>query len=378
MNDPLCVRFIRSNPVNPDPRVEKEASALVSQGYLTGVLGWDRTGTQPQHEKIGGISYDRLSIKAEYGTGIQNLPALLRWQVGVINWLIRHRKEYDLLHACDFDTVIPALVMKLVWGKRVIYDIFDYYADHLRATPTWIKQVIRFMDKKCIEWADGVILADDSRWGQIEGAVPQKCAVIYNSPVDCVGNFPKGDRKTREPGFSLAYIGLLQIERGILVLLEILGKHPEWSLDLAGFGGDEHSILERAANLPNVRWHSRVPYDRALELSASADVLFATYDPQIPNHRYASPNKIFEAMMLGKPIIVARGTNMDRIVDQHDCGIIVDYGNVRKLETALITLEADIELRSRLGRNARHAYESVYQWSEMASRLFELYASLQT
>lgn len=144
----------------------------------------------------------------------------------------------------------------------------------------------------------------------------------------------------RPPGrhLHLAYIGLLQVERGLLEMLEVLRRHPEWTLTLVGFGGDQEQILSLAQALPNVAWHGRIPYERAPQLSASADALFATYDPAIPNHRYSSPNKIFETMMLGKPTVVARETNMDRIIWQADCGLVVRYGDVEELEAVLSRL----------------------------------------
>jgi glycosyltransferase involved in cell wall biosynthesis len=179
--------------------------------------------------------------------------------------------------------------------------------------------------------------------------------------------------KSTTGDLRMAYIGLLQVERGLLQVLTVLRNHPEWHLDLAGFGGDEAIILNASANLPNVNWHGRVSYQQALQLSAAADVLFATYDPAIPNHKYSSPNKIFEAMMLGKPIIVAEGTNMDRMIADADCGYIVPYGDIPSLEKALQSLASNPELVRKLGVNARQAYETRYHWSLMSQRLTQLY-----
>src|SRR5574341_443556 len=159
-------------------------------------------------------------------------------------------------------------------------------------------------------------------------------------------------------------------------MLDVLRRHPDWTFDLAGFGGDQERILASAAGLANVNWHGRVPYERALQLSAAADALFATYDPAIPNHRYASPNKLFEAMMLGKPVIVCAHTNMDRIVADADCGLVLPYGDIPALEAALRRLASDAALRRRLGENARRAYEESYSWARMQTRLEALYASL--
>ena len=369
------ILFCRSNPVDPDPRVEREAAALRDAGYQVSIIAWDRTGSLPTKEVREGIILHRLSIQAAYAAGLGNLPALLRWLVGLTVWLVRHRKDFDILHACDFDTVYPALLCKGLCRKRVVYDIFDFYADHLQKTPDWIKEIIRRFDFLAVRWVDAVILVDKSRRRQIQGSRPKKVAVVYNSPRD-VYNSIDASRSQKEQTLGLVYVGLLQVERGLLELLHVLDRHPDWHLDLAGFGGDEKRIVARAERMENVHWHGRIAYRRALELTARCDVSIATYDPGIPNHRYASPNKIFEAMMLAHPVIVARNTNMDRIVREWDCGWVVEYGVEEDLEKALTKLADDPSLRAQLGENGREAYESCYSWSTMQARLLGLYSDI--
>jgi glycosyltransferase involved in cell wall biosynthesis len=336
----IRVVFCRSNPLDPDPRVEKEAAALSRAGYEVKVIAWDRTGELPEQESRGGMTIHRLSIQADYGRGLGNLPALVKWLFGLTKWLINSRKTYDVIHACDFDTVQPALLCKFLFGKKVVYDIFDFYADHLRATPGWIKRLIRRLDFLAISWVDAVILVDESRREQLRGSQPKSIRIIYNSPGD-IYNEIKVEGEEKEGGLDLVYVGLLQVERGLIELLEVMAR-----------------------------------YQSTLELTAGSDVSIATYDPDIPNHRYASPNKIFEAMMLAKPVIVARNTNMDQIIKNWDNGLVVTYGDLQDLERALKQLEEDPSLRMELGANGRRAYESQYSWSKMEERLLTLYEEL--
>ncbi len=370
------VLILRSNPIAPDPRVEKIARALNRAGYQVIALGWDRTAALPVRETAEGFEIQRMPIRAEYGSGLANLPNLLRWQWGLFRWLAKHHAGFDVIHACDFDTILPALWCKRRWGHAVVYDIFDFYADHLRRTPGWIKALIRKTDLACIQRADALILVDDARVAQIAGAQPRRLSVVYNSPEDA--DPEETDAWTPSPvgELRLAYVGLLQVERGLFEMLDVLARHPTWQLELAGFGGDEAQIAARAEQMPNVRFHGRVTYDRALALSQSADLLFATYDPAIPNHRYSSPNKVFEAMMLGKPIIVARDTNMDRMIAAANAGLLVPYGDVDALEAALRRLADQPDFRRELGANARRAYEQAYSWRVMDARLQELYAEI--
>ena len=372
---PKNILICRSNPIAPDPRVEKIARCLVKAGSSVDVIAWDRSGELAVSDRIGAIRIRRLPIRAKYARGVMNLLPLLRWQLGLLFWLVRNRKGYEVIHACDFDTVLPALFSKIFFGKKVVYDIFDFYADHLRATPEWLKKLIRAVDFWTIARVDAVILVDDARKQQIAGAKPRRLAVIYNTPEEQFEQI-KRDKREEDGQLCLAYIGLLQTERGLLYFLEALKMRPQWRLDLAGFGGDEAQILAIAENMSNVIWHGRVSYQTTLELSVQADVLFALYDPSIPNHRYSSPNKLFEAMMLGKPFLVARGTNMDRIAEEEGFGILVKYGDKDDLIRALDKLAGDVQLRKELGKRARLAYEKKYGWPVMSKRLIELYDEL--
>jgi glycosyltransferase involved in cell wall biosynthesis len=339
------------------------------------ILGWDMAGALPAQDDFQGIPRLRLDVKAHFVRGVWNFVHQIRWQAALLLWLARRRNEYDIVHACDFDTVLPALAAKRLWHKQVVYDIFDFYADMLRATPQVVKKLIRRVDIWAINQADALILADDSRVEQIFGASPKRCAIIYN----CLDDLHKPEKVEAIPktGLRLSYVGNLQVERGLLVLLDVLRKRPEIHLDLAGFGGDEQEILRVARNLPNVSWHGRVDYEQALLLNQGADTLIATYDPSIANHRYSSPNKVFEAMLLGKPVVVARGTNMDAIIEREGCGLVVEYGDADALEEALLRLEQDAGLRQHLGEQAHRAYLHTYNWQEMGRRLSALYEALQ-
>lgn len=370
----MNILILRSNPIAPDPRVEKIARVLLNQGWKVELVGWDRTAEMPAAEETDLGMIHRLPIRAPFGSGLGNLPQLIRWQIGLVRWLIGHHHQFDVIHACDFDTVLPALILHWFYKKKLVYDIFDFYADHLRRTPALIKKIIRKIDLWVIGQADAVILVDESRREQIGGSKPRRLTVIYNSPEDWIpSDFPQTDENSSKIRLRLAYVGLLQRERGLFALLDVLSSHPDWRLELAGFGGDQDEILEKIKSMNNVRWHGRISYEAALRLSAAADVLIATYDPTIANHRYSSPNKIFEAMMLGRPIIVAENTNIDRIVQRYNNGIVVPYGDCAALEQALIRLALDPQAREQMGHNGRLAYEKEYGWHIMRERLIQLY-----
>lgn len=370
------VLFLRSNPVDPDPRVEKEALTLSKAGFSVTVLGWDRTASLPKSEEKEFGLIERLRIPARFGSGLNNLPHLLRFQLGLIVYLWQNRRKYDIIHACDFDTLLPALITKILWRKRVVYDIFDFYADMLLKVPTFLKQLVRRIDLWAMGLADGVILADEARLLQVAGAKLRRVAFVYNAPEARV-LLSFSATPPSPPPWRVGYVGLLSVTRGILPMIEVVAKSPGWVMELAGFGEDEEQILAAVRGVPKIRFHGRVPYIRGLEIAASSHVLFATYDPAIPNHRFSSANKLFEAMALGRPIIVARGTGMDRIVDKYGLGFVVDYGDVKQLEAVLHEVQNwNGEKWKEFSERARATFNELFSWEIQEHRLVALYHEL--
>jgi glycosyltransferase involved in cell wall biosynthesis len=185
-------------------------------------------------------------------------------------------------------------------------------------------------------------------------------------------------KKVSSNNLVIAYIGLLQRERGIFEMIDVVRNHPEWKLVLGGYGAEEEEIKEKIKGLGNVEFLGRVPYEKALEVYASSDVMFATYDPRIPNHRYSSPNKLFEAMMLGKPIIVARNTGMDKIVEKYGLGFVVEYGNKKDLEKAITSIANwNTNKWEAFKKHIAEIYLKNFSWEIMERRLIDLYKSLE-
>ena len=84
-------------------------------------------------------------------------------------------------------------------------------------------------------------------------------------------------------------------------------------------------------------------------------------------------NKLFEAMMCGKPVI--RNVAQE-IIKEVNCGIVVDYDNGEQIREAIVTLRDNPELCKRLGDNGRKAFLEKYNWSIMEQRLYRVYDSL--
>ena len=373
----MNIIFTRSNHVNPDPRVEKEIFALCKKGHKVSILAWDRDGRREgkSYKKIGEylVSIKKCYVKSKYGSGINNIFPLIIFQFFLLFNLISKRKSYDVIHAADFDTVLPALLMKFLFKKKVIYDIYDFYVDAF-SVPEILKGVLKNIDFYVIGKVDAVILVNESRVDQIKGAKPKKIYFIHNSPED---NFKKLlKNKERNEQLVVAYVGVLQKHRLLEEILEVFVENNNYRFLVAGFGPLEKDFIKASENHDNIEYFGRVSYAEGLKISASADILFATYDPRIPNHKYSSPNKLYEAMMLEKPIIVCKNTGVDALIEENEIGYVIDYSKGDFINAVNFFSKINDYDYNVMCDNSRELYEKKFSWNLMEERLLNIYSEI--
>lgn len=375
----MKIVYMRSNSINPDPRVEKEMSAAIGCGHIPIGIGWNRNKAESKlsKEKIylsnGSVDVYRFNIDAEFGSGLKNLIPLIKWQVCLIKWLIKNRKKYDLIHACDFDTVLAALFMRILFNKKYVYDIFDFYVDAF-SVPNSLKGIIKKIDFFAIKKAEVTILTNESRIEQISGSNPKEIAFIHNTPKEIqditLDKVVKNNKK------RIFYGGILPENRMIEEVIKICSRHPEWEFIIAGFGPIEQKCREYAEKLDNIKFLGKIQYKDIIKNTINSDVIFACYDPSVPNHKYSSPNKLYEAMMCKKPIIVCNGTGIDKLVIEKNIGLTCDF-NEESLEECFISIFEDENKYKCMANNSRFIYDSEYKWSIMSKRLENIYKNIK-
>ena len=373
MSDDRRIIMLGGTPIAPDPRIENGAMWAAQAGWQVHVLGWDRDGNHPRQEIRDGYTITRLSIKAGFGRGLKTLLPLIKWQFYLLLWLLQHRSEYSVIKASDLDTGLIGMLVAASLHKRLIYDIHDFYADS-RKVPACAIGIVRRLERIVAKRADILIQADEMRQAQLGVPGSASLRVICNTPCATVESY-----SIQPPGGELriAYVGPLSGVRGLNVLLTVCQRNPQWRLDLAGYSVGDFGIDALVEQLPNVHFHGRIPSLRALDLYASSQVIICTYDPSIPNHRFSSPNKIAEALMLGRPLVVARGTNVDSLVEAYHLGYVVQYGDPDSLEAALLAIRQwSVEDWRQFQAVAGEIYQSRYDWKLMRRRFQELLVSI--
>ena len=366
---PIDIVFTRSTPVDPDPRVEKVACCLQDVGYKCLVLGWHRQLSEKcrlNHR----VNIKRMLFPGIFGGGIRNLLGLFVFN----SWLFFNHLTMrpKIIHAFDLDTVLPALAARVVLKNKVVYDIADWYADSRKVG--CIKPFVAKLERWVSSKVDVVILAHEDRLKQI-GFQPRKWLVIYNIPEDVLGIEDSCNDGNLAFESDFVYVGVLQPDRGIEQIISA-ARVVDAKLTIAGFGLLANMCVSENEKVGLITYRGRVSYEEALALQRGATAILALYDPAVPNNLFAAPNKLFEAMMLGRPIITSAGTLAGGIVEREGIGLIVPYGDVQRLGDAMRFLASHPEECKRMGQKGRQLYEQHYSFARQCQAIQEAYRSL--
>ncbi|MCR8489048.1 MAG: glycosyltransferase family 4 protein, partial [Crenarchaeota archaeon] len=297
----------------------------------------------------------------------------------IYQYIMLMRIKPDIVHSFDIDTLIPAIFYKITKSKKLVYTILDFYANTLIYVLKLIKSFFSSLEKFLLRFCDVVIIVDPTRYSQIKGAPIRKIGIIYNTPPDIIGThqFSTPAQITKDKDFVIFYAGNLHRERNLIRIIKAVLTLDNTKFIIAGRGELENVIIRVAKKFERkITYLEYITYDEVLRRSLAADVLVAFYDPSTPNNLYASPNKLFEAMMLGKPIITNDGTLTAKIVKQFGIGLVVPYGDDDAIRKALLMLKDNPTLSFSLGLKGRKIYEKLFSWNKMRERLFNIYESL--
>lgn len=350
--------LIRCNDIISDPRVGKYLNYFKNNNKNYKVIGWKRVGETLNSENT--IYFNRNS-----GYNIGGFKAAIDrffWIVFVLKQLLRMKKEITVIHGCDLDSVFPAVIFKFITRKKItiIFDVFDWFSDTLYNQSFIIRFVFRVMERLCINYSDEIIVCEEERIAQIPYKLNKEAKVLQNIPSFSTINFLyKEDKYLFNNGKkTISYVGGFYKERFLDELIEVANA-GHINLNIAGYGDKdlENKCLALSKH-PNVNYYGKVLYKEGLNIMYNSDLIYAMYCTSNKNHIFAAPNKYYEAMLLGKPIISNLGTILSTKILKHKTGFIIPE-SMDELKDFFLRLNA-AEMKE-VSDNARFLWENQYK-----------------
>jgi glycosyltransferase involved in cell wall biosynthesis len=258
--------------------------------------------------------------------------------------------------------------------------------------PRWQRAVLERIEGRWSRRCDAVVQVSEQYAAMMERDLGLSgVAVVRNCPDRWDPPEPRPDRFRELLGISrdttiVLYQGLLMADRGIEQAMDAILEVPGAVLVLMGFGNqngaqdtrDTYAALSaRAPYAGRVHLVDAVPPQELLTWTASADISIMLFQPTSENHDQVTPQKLWEAMAAGTPVLASDLPGFRAIVTQTGCGRLVDPTDpVAVARTLREMLELGPEGLRAMGDRGLAAAHETYNWERQFEVLDEVYARI--
>jgi glycosyltransferase involved in cell wall biosynthesis len=307
------------------------------------------------------------------------------WTILAMLKAVRHEPA-DVYHGNDLPTLpLTIWAAKRARGKAV-YDSHEVWVGMNPETTPFFNRVSRWIEARYIRRMDAVVTVNEliAERLQREYVVPLPM-VVMNCPEPCLpGRLDSHYSIRLKLGLSadtplILYQGRYEPGRGLEQLIESGSYLSKGVIVLRGYGSNEPDLRAWIRNLglsERVFMVEPVAMADLVNAAAEADIGVVPYTAYSPGYYFASPNKLFEYMMGGLAIAVSNLPFLEKIVLNHDLGVVFDPKDPRDIAEHLNSL---VENRDRLRscrENASRLARERYHWNHEGGKLVELYRAL--
>ncbi len=283
--------------------------------------------------------------------------------------------DADIYHFHDPELIPVGLLLKRL-GKRVIYDVHeDVPRQNLSKAyipPAFRRPIsiaIEILEGLSAKHFDGVVTATpfiNNRFVEL-GA----CAInVNNYPI--VSELFDNRKQWKDREKTICYVGVITRIRGAFEMVDAIGK-TDYELVLAGkINADIEMKLRQLQGWKRVKALGLIDRE-GIKATMSRCVAGMVIFHPAPNHIDAQPNKMFEYMSAGIPVIASNFPLWREIIEGNECGVCVDPFNTSEIADAITYIIDHPTEAHAMGRRGQKAVEEKYNWSIEEKKLTQLY-----
>ena len=372
----MKILMLLSNPFMVDPRVSREAKSLVDYGHEVTVIVWDRKVDYPSEDMSDGIRiiriHNNLLMKIMPNDLFRN-P--LWWRKAYKKGLELYKTgqfKFDVVHCHDLDTLQSGVWLKKKLGIKLIYDAHEIFGYMIaRDMPKFIVGVALRMEKRLVKKVNQVITVNEPLRDYFRSISDKPITIVMN----CKDLVSQEYIPPRNDVFTICYIGVLTKLRMFPEIIDIIGNIKHVKFIIAGKRENLYEeAKERSRKYTNVEFLGTIPFEEVIPRTIESNAIICLFDPTNPNNRVGLPNKIFEGMATGRPVIVTKGLYYSKIIEREKCGISVNYEK-EEIRKSIIELRENPKLCEAYGRNALKAAMGEFNWTKQEEKLIQVYGN---
>ena len=380
----------------PDIRVENEAQSLLDKGHEVHILCYN-FGNAAVTQVYKSIRIHRFKIKKQLA--IKMLGLLNQIPVYKTIWIrelikILKSDSFDAIHLHDLPLCCLIEPIKKRFNGMVTADMHENYPYLVAEQPymnTWFgkmflsKEIWFKKEKEWLQFADNIVcVADEMKTRLISVLGNTKPITVTPNTLNfntfVASQKPVPELKTRFSNrFVISFIGGIDAVRGIEYMLEAVhlleNKIPELLALIVGDGQSLDLLKQKTQELgieAKVVFEGFKPSSNMAAYIELSDICIIPHVRSVQTDN-SSPNKLFQYMYFGKPVISSNCTSLEKLILTENCGLIFNDRDSNDLAEKVFTLYKNSELRMQLGFNGSEAVKNKYNWAATASEFLKIY-----
>ena len=376
-----------------DIRVEKIVESLIDAKHSV-FLVCRNNQRRSTEEYYNGISMRRLPFLPRH-FGLLNSLIGLPFFFNPL-WIIRiyscmSRDKCDIIIVRDLPLVLAGIIVGKVFGKRVIFDIAECYPNLYYSMLAFGKNklmnfitknymIADFIENIALKYSNHIIVVIEESRDRLlrKGIEENKVSIVRNTPVSSKIRFTRSYVDCTIV-IKFLYVGNITKIRGIDRMIEaiyhFLHDDPFVGIELhvIGTGWALQSLKEITFKLgmeKYIQFHGWCTSSVVEHYLTNCDVGILPY--RVCKHWNTTiPNKLFDYMSVGMPVIAAPIIPIKRVIGETRCGIILDFENKNEFKNAIKIL-IDKQTRKTFGENGIQAIRSKYNWENDFQNLLNI------
>ena len=356
-----------TNDLITDYRIHRIATTLQSMGFVVTL--------------VGSIFRDKSELKRPYVTHRLEMffskGRLFHLEFNIRLCLFAIRGGYDVLVANGLDTIPAISLTALLKKKPFVYDSYDLFTERVEMIRNPIgRRFWQMMERSVIRKARRVYTISESIAAILSSKYRIHVDLVRNAPeFQSTKNFPPEYRLVHEGLKVLIYQGAVNRGRGLDMIIKAMKYLPEAMLFIVGEGENEEELekLVLQTSLYNrVIFYGRVQFEELKFLTMQADLGLSAEEDICLNYRYSLPNKLFDYIHAGIPVLVSGLQEMEKIVTERQIGQIITDRSPEKLALQIREMLSD-DKSVKLWRANAAATAKEINWCNEKKKLIEVY-----
>jgi glycosyltransferase involved in cell wall biosynthesis len=359
-----------TNDLVTDQRVDKACNTLKAMGFAVTLVGRRKTDSSSLALRI--YETHRMRLLWEKGP-------LFYAEYNLRLFFFLLAKKADMLVANDLDTLLPNYLISRLFRNPLIYDSHEYYTEtpELVNRP-FIRRIWKTLERRIFPRLTDVITVNDSIARLYENEYKVHVKVVRNIPL--LDESPVVETRSSLGLPVDKHIILMQgaginIQRGAEEAVEAMQYLNNCILLIIGGGDVLETLKEKsiALNLAEkVIFIPKQPYNRLREYTGNADIGLSIDKDTNLNYRFSLPNKLFDYIHAGLPVLVSRLPEISRIVVKYGVGNFIENHDPRHIAGKIETMLSDTHLMTTYKSNAILAAQDL-NWQMEEKVLINIY-----